>query len=187
MNEKQLRENAIQRLSNSGTKVMSFTDIQSSKELSKLGANRGGAFRFIKGEVFTFDPIETAQFYTTSFIGRDDKEYFILHMLCKSSIRGWIGVPLGKFCFKPFLIEEQNKLYNGGNVLGQLLAGDITDFQRAILLCEAHIVEVFDEMPLHQDYWKTDKTTGQRTHVEDSNDLDYRKPLHCFLFKKLSA
>lgn len=183
MNEKY--DVAKQRLLDSGAKLMSFKDVQASKELCRLGANRGGSFRFIKGEVFEFKPINEIEFFTTSFVGRDDKEYFVLHVLCKSSIRGWIGVPVGKFCFKPFLMEEQLKLYTSDNILGQLLAENINDFQRAILLCEAGKVEVYDEIELHQDYWKTDKATGQRTHVDDSPDLDYRKPLHCFMFRKL--
>ena len=187
MNERQNYENALARITNSGTKLMTFSEVKESKELTKLGANRAGSFRFIKGEVFTFKSLEETTFYTTSFTGRDDKEYLILHIFCKSSIRGWIGVPLGKWCFKPFLIEEQLKLFNSENVLGQLLAGDIADFQRAIILCEAGKVEVYDELTLHQDYWKTDKITGQRTHVEDSPDLDYRKPLHCFQFKKIAS
>ena len=177
-------ENAIQRIVNSGTKVLTFEDVQKSKELLRLGSNRS-RFGFIKNEVFKFKPIDKSKFYTTSFTGDDGKEYFILHIVCESSIRGWIGVPLGKFCFVPSLVEEKMKLYTQENVLGHLLAGDISDFQRAILLCEAGTVEVYDEMSLHQDYWKRDKVTNQRTHVEDSPDLDYRKPLHCFLFKKV--
>jgi hypothetical protein len=183
MNEKQIADynSAKATLAASGIVISTFEEMCQDSELMRLGENRGVRFTFLENERLTIPDKDEVLVFTTSFTGRDKKTYKVIKVLVISDRRGPISVPVAAFSCAPYLVEEQERLYDD-NDLGRQLAAQQPDLQRVALIV-GHTVQVTykshtDEY--HTDYWKQED--GERVHVEDALDLPHRKNLQCYKF-----
>ena len=171
-------------LKESGIMLYSFEEMMKDVDFVHSGESRGIAFEIIEGEVLKFESLDKAPFFWTTFLGRDKKEYKVFKTIAFSSIRGAIEFPLGKLCYAPSLETERNFLFSSDNMLGKILAEAGSDHAR-IAMVAGKKVEAFKKEVLHCDYWRTNPETKVREKIEDSETLDYRKPLTCFRIRFL--
>lgn len=185
----------VNELRASGVSLLSWKQANESPDFKEFGQNRGLRLRFNKGDILHFPSLEKAVFFTTSFKS-GGKTYQVLKTLAvvessahESLVR---EVPAAIFCRIPALETEQELLWKD-NSLGYRLASLEADYLRLQLLCETGDIKVTwasgrdGEPDMHTDRWYTDKDTGDRVCVHDSEDLPAKDRIRisCYRFSAM--
>jgi len=183
MNEQGLFAQGTASLRKENVQILSYQEVMNSPELTELGQSRGLPFMFLEGETLTFQPLDQAIFFVSTFKAANGQKYNILKTLAVSDKRGLVRVPAPALCRIPSLESEQEELF-ADNLLGKQFAEAEADWLRLQLCCELGQIVVKQRILMHQDRWVTNKETNERERIPDSEDLPNRKQLVCFKFAK---